>query len=137
MRVAGVGKSETRHGWWVRVTGGFNPNGCGCGLVPPPGFTPAAIPNQEQQAELPALSITSSLFPNQPVSSFAPFSCRPSRKCSRMHLWVGVWQKFAATPTQVLPPESRWPCLRCQREAPHVVNQPNVVQPWDACPCGI
>jgi hypothetical protein len=38
MRVAGVGKTETRHGWWVRVTGGFNPNGCGCGLVPPTGF---------------------------------------------------------------------------------------------------
>jgi hypothetical protein len=28
--------------------------------------------------------------PNQPVSSFAPFSCRPTTKCSRMHLWVGV-----------------------------------------------
>jgi hypothetical protein len=34
--MAGVGEIKTRHGWWVRVMGGFNPNGCGCGLVPPP-----------------------------------------------------------------------------------------------------
>jgi hypothetical protein len=46
--------------------------------------------HQEQPAELPALSITSSLFPNQPVSSSAQFSCRPTTKCSHMHLWVGV-----------------------------------------------
>jgi hypothetical protein len=57
------------------------------------------------------------------------FSCRPSRKCSCMHLRVGVWQKFAATPTQVLPPEGHWPCLCRQREAPHAMNQPNSVHP--------
>jgi hypothetical protein len=35
MRVAGVGKFQTRHGCWVRVTGGFNPRGAGVLLCPP------------------------------------------------------------------------------------------------------
>jgi hypothetical protein len=43
--VAGVGGFETRHGWWVRVAGNFNPGGVGCVLVPPPGFPPATIPS--------------------------------------------------------------------------------------------
>jgi hypothetical protein len=34
MRVAGVGKFQTRHGCWVRVTGGFNPRGRVCSCAP-------------------------------------------------------------------------------------------------------
>jgi hypothetical protein len=38
------GGFETRHGWWVWVADDFHPGGCGCVLLPPPGFPPAAIP---------------------------------------------------------------------------------------------
>jgi hypothetical protein len=46
MRVAGVGKFETRIRWRVRVTGDFNLAGVGVFLSPPPDFPPAAIPSQ-------------------------------------------------------------------------------------------